>query len=369
MRSARQAVADLRSVVQDTLRPLLAGQRVAALVDFPNYPNVGDSAIYLGQIACLRSLGLKRPAFICDFRTYDRRALARAAGDGLILLTGGGSFGDVWPIAQECREDVLRSFPSNPVVQLPQTIHFGSRNALDRARRTVGAHPRFQLLVRDRRSLEFARREFDAPATLCPDMAFCLGSLQRMAPPANDIVWLSRTDAESAHPAEASVLAGTERAAAGRADRSANHPEPAGTPPNGAIRVTDWIDEPVTPLLRTNYALMGMTLRSPSLHFSRRLLMRTFEPLARQRLRRGLRILSSARTIITDRLHGHILSLLLSIPHVILDNSYGKISSFYETWTHGSGLVRVAGSAGEAVAIAREWIAGGRSADTGPEDA
>ena len=38
-------------------------------------------------------------------------------------------------------------------------------------------------------------------------------------------------------------------------------------------------------------------------------------------------------TIVTDRLHGHILCTLLNIPHVFLPNSYHKNASFYRHWT------------------------------------
>ncbi|PVD31827.1 hypothetical protein C0Q70_07245 [Pomacea canaliculata] len=45
--------------------------------------------------------------------------------------------------------------------------------------------------------------------------------------------------------------------------------------------------------------------------------------------RRGL-------VVITDRLHGHILSVLLGIPHVLIDNPpYFKLSSFRRSWTAG----------------------------------
>ena len=37
--------------------------------------------------------------------------------------------------------------------------------------------------------------------------------------------------------------------------------------------------------------------------------------------------------MVTDRLHAHILSLLLDIPHVVLDNSYGKVGGFVDAWT------------------------------------
>jgi pyruvyl transferase EpsO len=99
---------------------------------------------------------------------------------------------------------------------------------------------------------------------------------------------------------------------------------------------------------------MGAAVRRPSSRLWRSLLVRTYGPLAKRRLRRGLRVLARGRVVITDRLHGHILSLMMGVPHVVLDNTYGKISSFHRTWTAGADGVRIAGSAAEAVALARQ---------------
>src|SRR3546814_16823778 len=61
--------------------------------------------------------------------------------------------------------------------------------------------------------------------------------------------------------------------------------------------------------------------------------LRRYQMLAQWRLRRGISMLSQGRVIVTDRLHAHILSLLFDIPQVVLDNMYGKVSSFAEQWT------------------------------------
>jgi pyruvyl transferase EpsO len=57
--------------------------------------------------------------------------------------------------------------------------------------------------------------------------------------------------------------------------------------------------------------------------------------LAAWRVRRGMRLLGTGARVVTDRLHAHILCLLLGIPHTTLDNSYGKLSTFIGTWTTG----------------------------------
>lgn len=81
-----------------------------------------------------------------------------------------------------------------------------------------------------------------------------------------------------------------------------------------------------------------------------------YEPLARWRVERGLRWLSSASVVVTDRLHGHVLSLLGGTPHVLLDDRSGKIRSFYEAWTKGSPGVRWAEAPAEALAEARRLL-------------
>jgi pyruvyl transferase EpsO len=72
------------------------------------------------------------------------------------------------------------------------------------------------------------------------------------------------------------------------------------------------------------------------------------------RLAIGKHVVSAGTVLITDRLHAHILAVLLGWPHVYLDNSYGKIDRFASAWGTRSPIARRAGSETEAVAIASE---------------
>jgi pyruvyl transferase EpsO len=321
-------IANLRERIDQTLRPLLDGARSAALLDFPNHPNVGDSAIWLGELAYLRSLGPLPLRYTCDVDSYSRATLAARVRGGIILLSGGGNLGDLWEPSQRLRERVITDFPDTPIVQLPQSIHFRSRSALQRAKRVFDAHPALTLLVRDGTSLALARNEFRNPSHLCPDMAFWLGPLARPCAQTKDIIWLSRTDAESGGPMEAGMAAGVER--------------------------IDWLAEPMTGLRRLKRWLDRQLLLHPRLSSgSMAVHSGVCAQVARQRLSRGCYLLASSRAVLTDRLHGHILSVLLGIPQFLLDNSTGKVRNFYETWTSGLPLVRWCNTPGEALALAR----------------
>ena len=123
----RQSLVTLRDRIDATLGPIVSGYTECALVGFPDSANVGDSAIWLGELAWLREAGV-RVVYRCHERDYDANILAESCPNGLILLHGGGNLGDVWPRFQRLRERVIQDFPRRPIVQLPQrsTLAFPS---------------------------------------------------------------------------------------------------------------------------------------------------------------------------------------------------------------------------------------------------
>src|SRR5262245_35006619 len=137
--------------IADVLGPLVPASEPVALLDSPLTPNVGDSMIWLGTLAYLERRGLW-PTYTCTNRTFSPDTLARRIGRGTILLSGGGNFGDLYPDHQEFREEIVTRFPNHRVVQLPQSIHFESPEALAATGRVLDRHRDFTLLVRDQSS-------------------------------------------------------------------------------------------------------------------------------------------------------------------------------------------------------------------------
>lgn len=298
------------SLDEELLRRIPVSIRRVAIVGFPNHGNVGDSAIWLGQLAYCRQRRLE-VVYTCDRRTYCKVCLAKVLRtDGIILLTGGGNFGDLFHGDHALRELVIGDFPHVPILQLPQTIHFQSADSLEHTKRVISKHRDLTLLLRDNQSLAFARRHFDAQAVLSPDMALWLGPMQRPTRAVRKQLWLWRNDVEA--PVEA-----------GAAYTLSSHD----------IKIVDWLQEPYSSLKRVNGILTRAVVRYPrSCRVLGRLVSQTFEPLATARLNRGCNLLAEGAVVVTNRLHGHILCLLMGIPHVVLDNSYGKISQFVKTW-------------------------------------
>lgn len=57
----------------------------------------------------------------------------------------------------------------------------------------------------------------------------------------------------------------------------------------------------------------------------------------------------------------HVLAALMEIPHVLLDNSHGKMSSIYNDYTHKVPSARFATSQTEALELATDLLAKGNA--------
>lgn len=296
------------------------------------------TVLSLGEVEFLRVARL-RSVYGCDLAKYDPKKLASVVGDAPILLHGGGNFGDVWPAYQTFRHSVLENFPNNRIIQLPQTIHFSNVAGAAVTRRLIERHPDFKLFVRDAKSLAFAQEHFPSSRPeLCPDSAFMLGSLRSPVKAVRDIVFLRRTDKE-----QRIEWQGVIAAAVNRYD----------------MEVVDWLDEPSRPLLRAPGMVRRLSEFSARAHpLLEAIWIATANRLARARLRRGLAILGRGRVVVTDRLHAHILATLLGVPQVILDNNYGKLTTFIEAWTKDLTMCRVAVEPAIAIAEASVMATG-----------
>jgi pyruvyl transferase EpsO len=321
--------------VTSVLQQVIPATEPCALLDHPDHPNVGDSAIWLGERRFLRRQRIE-VAYTCSVKTFDEDALRAAMPRGTVLIHGGGNFGTLWPHHQQLRERVLERLRDYRIVQLPQSIHYEDATALRRTARLIERHPAFTLLVRDHNALRIGREELGADTLLCPDAALLLAGTVRCHRPEVDCLVLARTDKERA-------AQGLEAACQGI---------------GMSVAVLDWLDEPRGWLHRLRDRLV-IRSHHPWAHspwFQAAMLL-LWDRLAQQRTQRGCRLLSRGRIVITDRLHAHILCTLLGIPHIVLDNNCGKLSGFIRCWTAEHPLCHLVDSVAEATRIAQCLVA------------
>lgn len=323
--------AGLSDKVQTALAALAEGYERYALLDFPTYGNIGDSAIWLGQVNVLGRLHGRRPDYVSHPR-YPLDQLGRVLSeDGLIYIQGGGNFGDIWTDLLRYREAVIARYPNHRIVQLPQSLYFKDAAAIEKTRRVIAGHRDFHLLVRDHQSFDFATRHFDCNVQLVPDAAFCIDMSQfRRAAAPQGIGCIFRSDKEK------------------RADAAAGHAL------FGAAGGEDWrLHKPYVNKLQK--VVVGAFMILPQ-----RLTGYTGEPaftrFARARVAMGFAQIDRHKVLVTDRLHGHIMATLLGKPHVVIDNFYGKISNFIEAWGADDATLRATDFA-EAHEMAEELLA------------
>ena len=330
-------IASLQADIDRRLAPLLEPGRPVALIDFPNHGNVGDVLIWLGERRWLRRHGIE-VAYVADQRSYSPAVLRRRIGRSTVLIHGGGNLGDVWPQWQRFRERVVAELRDQRVVQLPQSVHFATEDGTRRAAAALGGHPDLHVLCRDEPSVAFVRERLGVRAELTPDMAFALGPLRRLGEPDTGLLVLSRTDAERTSDALTA----------------------------GDALVTDWTTQGPDDIgwsrawesLQRRSWNVGARMHRPTPQtlLALRGLGVAYEWLARDRARFGRRLLSRGRVVLTDRLHAHVLSLLLGIPNVVVDTGYGKLTRFVGAWTASSSLSRLAASHEEGERLARELL-------------
>jgi pyruvyl transferase EpsO len=274
-------------------------------------------------------------SFGCDYRTYAPDALAESLDGGIILLNGGGNLGDLWPREQGLRERIFQDFPDTPIVQLPQSMHFDDPENLVRFRGLVEGRDDVVFLLRDDQSLGRAQK-LGVQTLLCPDAAFLLDAPTTRQDPETNIVCVLRSDRE------------------GR-----GLPAPAGE----GVEVVDWLavaehEQPLEAIARAEQLEDAIMVRTegdgPALSALAASLLDVYDEQARRRVVRAFTSLERGRAVITDRLHGHILALLLGMPHVVMDNRYGKLRSYYETWTSGSEVARWADTPDAALELAHD---------------
>jgi pyruvyl transferase EpsO len=321
--------------IQQVISPLVPDGAPLAFFDIPNNANVGDSALWLGQIEYF-SRAHPRSSVIwhSDLEAGKAGEFPTLPRNCVICISGGGNFGDLWPLHQQLREQLVQRYPAHSIIQLPQSIHFNSEKYASESARVLASHAKFHLLVRDRPSVFFAQEIMGIDAQLCPDMALSFGRLTRPTVARLDVLLLMRQDGEKAHYGPSHVTLPVQS------------------------EILDWLDDTswydLRLARRTVKLTYSRTLGPSSAWINLRRSMLLYS--ARRNLQRGMKLLSRGRVVVTDRLHAHILCTLMHVPHVVLDNSYGKIERFRSVWETGKGICLRAQTLDEALHCADELL-------------
>ncbi len=278
--------------------------------DYPLLLNVGDLLINLGTECFLSDHNIhiwKR------FSADDMPESIRGMDDDVIIICqGGGNFGDLWSRHHPGRESLLAYFPRNRIILLPQSVHFDSPDRLQKSMERFRSHGNCHIFARDNRSLDILQHAGVHQSSAMPDMAQYLWGILL---PDTHPVYESQPMRFVRRDKEAKTYAALEGE-------------------GNALHTVDWREI----LTLSTHRIARLILKAIDLqnrmgfHAQKYWQWRFVQDKA---IRDGVRYLSRFRKIYTNRLHGMILGLLLSREVCAFDNSYGKLSSYRESWLSG----------------------------------
>lgn len=309
-----EKIKQLRGRIEDMLLPLIDGDYV--LWDCPYHNNIGDILIWQGEIEFLQKLKYK----CLDYASKDTCRFPKLSEEVVILLHGGGNFGDLWQEHQAFRLKIIQAYPNNRIIIFPQTVYYQDEVMMRQDVQIMAEHDNLIICARDQKSYEILKMHFANTILLLPDMAFCisyktLGRWEKI-PEQNTLV-VKRGDKESVN-------------ISGLLERL-----------SGIYEIRDWPSMNSVPLFIKLFGrLCGIQIRlvrGRIFHWMGKMVGKFLDWVMYRYIRaylisQGVCFISTYRTIYTTRLHVLILSVLLKKEVSFIDNSYGKTSTFYKTW-------------------------------------
>ena len=304
----------LRGEIAAQLKGLV--DRDYVLLGLPYYLNIGDILIWEGTLQYLA--GLRHKCLNAGYRYKEEN---RIKDDTLIVLQGGGNFGDLWRFIQDERLDIVQRCSNNPILITPVTCWYEDTALIQKDAEVFAKHSNLTICARDSASFEFLKKHFSNRVLLVPDMAFCIDGARlrrRVRGAGEGTLFLKRTDKELV--------------------------------PNGpslpkevldVADVRDWPSMEKVPPCWTRYRRLckrghAMEHRRGLWRLSRMVLRASdwcfHERCRKQLIREGVHFVGRYRTVYTTRLHVCILAILLNKEVTVIDNSYGKNASFFNTW-------------------------------------
>lgn len=150
------------------------------LLDLPGYGNLGDEAIAVSEVYFLRECCVKhdydlelfnQSEFEDNFKWYKKHIDKQ----DIIVLQGGGNLGNAYQHLEDIRKIIIHEFPKNKIVLFPQTYYFEKSNeGIKKAKQTdqvYNHHPNLTLIAREKFSYNKMKKHFpNNKVYLLPDM-------------------------------------------------------------------------------------------------------------------------------------------------------------------------------------------------------
>ena len=151
------------------------------LMGFPNHRNLGDQAIALAEEIFIRK---NFPEY--DFYSVPEGIMLKCVDkvrkvctdEDILVLHGGGNFGNQYMYIEESRRKILELFPNNPIILMPQSIYFSNdeegKEELNKTIKVYNKHKNFTIVAREQISYDKIKENFTADVLQTPDIVMSL---------------------------------------------------------------------------------------------------------------------------------------------------------------------------------------------------
>lgn len=132
----------------------------------PQYLNYGDHAIAEAEKKYLKS---KFSCYKIEEINYSfweywpKKVRKLVKKNDILLITGGGYAGDLWPENQKLLEEVIISFPNNKIILAPQTIFYknqGSDKSYRLFQKTIEKARKIHIIAREKNTYDLLVEKF-----------------------------------------------------------------------------------------------------------------------------------------------------------------------------------------------------------------
>lgn len=273
-------------------RITVEGDKIAYVMLAANYNNLGDIAITKAQEEFLRE---NLPDYHIVIVPYDKtfqyyHSIKSTINDRTIItLIGGGNSGSLYEFIEWPRRFILRHFRNARIISFPQSV-FYEQSLVGQLKRIAYIRlckkcRNLTIVAREKISYDTYKAMFgdSVHIMLTPDIVFSLKHITEEKK-SNGCVFVFRDDKEKL--------------------------------------LTDEQQMQITEKIKKNYEIITY---SDTCNVK-------IEGNGYQELMDFLRMLEKHELVITDRLHGMILSYIAHTPCIVLDNNNHKIMSTYNTW-------------------------------------
>lgn len=256
-----------------------------------DYPNLGDHAMSYAQIKFLKErfedyeLVEITVNQVLKYLDYIKKVIKP---EDVITLKGGGNIGVEYFREELIRRKIIKYFPQNKIVIFPQTVYFPDtrfgRKEFKNTIQIFQTHKRLYLFLRDRKSYQIIESKINRHVYLCPDIVWSLGEVKIEKEKTCDVLICMRNDVEGIY--------------------TKKEKEELESVVNMVCKNIEKEDT-----IKPYY--IGPENR-------------------KEELVKIWNKISSARIVITDRLHGMIFSVITGVPCIVLSTYNHKLEGQYE---------------------------------------